>query len=76
MAAPPPVANAVAVAKKVAPKPAQKKVTAKPKPEEVFDVERSPDKEKQKDKKKEGDASNKKKLHTLTSVLTARSKVG
>lgn len=74
VAAPPPVANAVAVAKKVAPKPAQKKVTAKPKPEEVFDVESSPDKEKQKDKKKEGDANNKKKQHTLTSVLTARSK--
>lgn len=74
VAAPPTVANAVAVAKKVAPKPAQKKVTAKPKPEEVFDVESSPDKEKQKDKKKEGDANNKKKQHTLTSVLTARSK--
>ncbi|KAL2320619.1 hypothetical protein Fmac_029588 [Flemingia macrophylla] len=69
----PPVANAVAVAKRVASKPVQKKVTVKPKPEEVIDIESSPDKNVQKDKKK-GDANSKKK-HTLTSVLTARSKV-
>lgn len=85
--APPPVADgaaAVAAAKRVAPKPVgQKKVTAKPKPEQVV-IEISPDKkEAQKDKhvvvhkKKEGgDAHSKKKpQHTLSSVLTARSKV-
>ncbi|XP_020218604.1 G2/mitotic-specific cyclin S13-7 [Cajanus cajan] len=70
----PPAANAVAVAKKVAPKPVQKKVTVKPTRDEVIDIESSPDKNAQKDKKKEGD-SNSKKKHTLTSVLTARSKV-
>ena len=74
----PPVAEGVAVAKRVAPKPAaQKKVTAKPKPEEIIEI--SPDKEVQKEKpvnkKKEGGANSKKKSHTLTSVLTARSKV-
>ncbi|TKY62848.1 G2/mitotic-specific cyclin S13-6 [Spatholobus suberectus] len=57
----PPVANAVAV-------------TVKLKPEEVIEIEDSPDKEVQKDKKKEGEANSKKKSHSLTSVLTARSK--
>jgi len=55
----------VAAAKRV-PKPAQKKVTVKPKPEEVIDIEDSPDKEVQKDKKNS---------QAFTSVLTARSKV-
>ncbi|ESW34046.1 hypothetical protein PHAVU_001G119700 [Phaseolus vulgaris] len=54
----------VAAAKRV-PKPAQKKVTVKPKPEEVIDIEDSPDKEVQKDKKNS---------QAFTSVLTARSK--
>ncbi|KAL5154731.1 G2/mitotic-specific cyclin S13-6 [Glycine soja] len=79
VAGPPAVANGgVAVAKRVAPKPGPKKVTVtvKPKPEEVIDIEASPDKkEVLKDKKNEGDANSKKKSqHTLTSVLTARSK--
>ncbi|KAE9599744.1 hypothetical protein Lal_00045794 [Lupinus albus] len=63
------------VAKRVAPKPAEKKVAAKPKPQEAIEI--SPDEEVQKNKsvakKKEG-GENKKKPHTLSSVLTARSK--
>ncbi|XP_020238656.1 G2/mitotic-specific cyclin S13-7 [Cajanus cajan] len=66
----PPVAPGGAVAKKVAPKPGQKKATVQPKPEKV--VEASPDKEIQKDKKKEADA--KRDSRSLTSVLSARSK--
>jgi len=66
-----------AVGRKVAvKKPAQKKVTVKPKPEEVVVI--SPDSEevvKQEKKKKEGEGSTKKNKPTLTSVLTARSKV-
>ncbi|KAH9738828.1 cyclin-B1-2 [Citrus sinensis] len=69
-------------------KPVQKKVTVKPKaqaqqpqpqprPQEV--IELSPDTEKEKvaanKKKKEGEVSAKKKSQTLTSVLTARSKI-
>ncbi|KAJ1405257.1 Cyclin-like [Sesbania bispinosa] len=61
VAGPPPVVEGVAVAKRVAPKPGQKKVTTKPKPEEVIEI--SPD-----------DANSKKKSHTYSSVLTARSK--
>nr|CAA99990.1 mitotic cyclin [Sesbania rostrata] len=74
VAGPPPVVEGVAVAKRVAPKPGQKKVTTKPKPEEVIEI--SPDEEVHKDnnKKKEGDANTKKKSHTYSSVLTARSK--
>ncbi|XP_019458931.1 PREDICTED: G2/mitotic-specific cyclin S13-7-like isoform X2 [Lupinus angustifolius] len=64
-----------AVAKRVAPKPAEKKVVAKPKPQDVVEI--SPDEEVQKNKsvakKKEG-GDNKKKPQTLSSVLTARSK--
>ena len=80
VAGPPAVANGgVAVAKRVAPKPGPKKVTVtvKPKPEEVIDIEASPDKkEVLKDKKKEGDSNFKKKSHhTLTLVFTTRSKV-
>ncbi|KAK7336418.1 hypothetical protein VNO77_16959 [Canavalia gladiata] len=73
---PPPVAEGIAVAKRAAPKPGQKKVPVKPKPkpEEVIDIEASPEKEVQNNKKKEGDANSKKKSHNLTSVLTARSK--
>ncbi|XP_028225160.1 G2/mitotic-specific cyclin S13-6 isoform X1 [Glycine soja] len=78
VAGPPAVANeGVAVAKRAAPKPVSKKVIVKPKPsEKVTDIDASPDKkEVLKDKKKEGDANPKKKSqHTLTSVLTARSK--
>jgi cyclin B len=69
-----------AVGRKVAvKKPAQKKVTVKPKPEEVVVI--SPDseevvkQEKPEKKKKEGEGSTKKNKPTLTSVLTARSKV-
>lgn len=41
----PPVAKGVALAKRaVAPKPGQKKVTVKPKSEEVIDIDASPDK--------------------------------
>ena len=60
-------------------KPAQKKVTVKPKPEEVVVI--SPDskevvkQEKPVKTKKEGEGSTKKNKPTLTSVLTARSKV-
>ena len=61
-----------------------KKVTVKPKPKEVIVV--SPDtaeilepkvdeQEKPVDGKKEGEGSSRKKVQTLTSVLTARSKV-
>ncbi|KAF1859143.1 hypothetical protein Lal_00000974, partial [Lupinus albus] len=60
----------------VAPKPVEKKVTAKPKPQEVIEI--NPVKEAQKNKsvnkkKKEG-GENKKKSQTFTSVLTSRSK--
>ncbi|KAK7274731.1 hypothetical protein RIF29_15828 [Crotalaria pallida] len=65
----------VVAAKRVAPKPAEKKITAKPKPPEVIEI--SPEEEIKKDKsvnkKKEGGDA-KKKSQTLTSVLTARSK--
>nr|AAC61889.1 cyclin [Lupinus luteus]AAD31790.1 mitotic cyclin B1-3 [Lupinus luteus] len=64
-----------AVAKRVAPKPAEKKVVEKPKPREAVEI--SPHEEVQKNKsvvkKKEG-GENKKKPQTLSSVLTARSK--
>ncbi|XWS58970.1 hypothetical protein CRYUN_Cryun08bG0079900 [Craigia yunnanensis] len=86
-----PVIDGAAVPKRaaVAPKPVQKKPTAKPKPVEVIEI--SPDTEKavevkeKKDEKKdkvpvnnnkkvtEGEGLSKKKLHTLTSALTARS---
>ncbi|XP_019433324.1 PREDICTED: G2/mitotic-specific cyclin S13-7-like isoform X2 [Lupinus angustifolius] len=59
------------VAKRVAPKPAEKKVTAKPKPHEIIEI--NPAEEVQKHKKKDG-GEKKKKSQTLTSVLTARSK--
>ncbi|KAJ8770315.1 hypothetical protein K2173_014925 [Erythroxylum novogranatense] len=52
-----------------------KKVTVKPKPEEVIEI--SPDsveQERHEKKKKEGEASTRKKAQTLSSVLTARSK--
>ncbi|KAE9590479.1 hypothetical protein Lal_00023434 [Lupinus albus] len=73
----PQVADGVVAKRRVAPKPAEKKVTAKPKPAEVVEI--SPDEEVQKDKsvnknKEGGDALSKKKSQTLTSVLTARSK--
>lgn len=61
-------------------KAAQKKVTVKPKPETVIEI--SPDteedevkKEKPVNRKKVGEVSSRKKVQTLTSVLTARSKV-
>ncbi|KAF7819149.1 stomatal closure-related actin-binding protein 3-like [Senna tora] len=69
---PPPVLDGVVAAKRGARKPAQKKVTIKPKPEEVIEI--SSDEEVKKAKKKEGDGNSRKKSHTLTSVLTARSK--
>ncbi|KAK9290176.1 hypothetical protein L1049_008342 [Liquidambar formosana] len=60
-------------------KAAQKKVTVKPKPETVIEI--SPDteedevkKEKPVNRKKVGEVSSRKKVQTLTSVLTARSK--
>ena len=90
-----PVLDGAAVPKRAAaaPKPAQKKPIAKPKPAEVIEI--SPDteeavevKEKKDQEKKddmvpvnnnkkvtEGEGSSKKKVHTLTSALTARSKV-
>ncbi|XP_022746966.1 G2/mitotic-specific cyclin S13-7-like [Durio zibethinus] len=74
-----------AVVAAAAPKPVQNKPTAKPKPAEVIEI--SPDTEeavKVKEKKDkvpvnnkkatEGEGSSNKKLHTLSSVLTARSK--
>ncbi|XWS65293.1 hypothetical protein CRYUN_Cryun05aG0080800 [Craigia yunnanensis] len=88
-----PVLDGAAVPKRAAaaPKPAQKKPIAKPKPAEVIEI--SPDteeavevKEKKVKEKKdkvsvnnnkkvtEGEGSSKKKVHTLTSALTARSK--
>lgn len=76
-AGPPAVVDGVAVAKRGAPKPAQKKVTVKPKPEEVIDIS-SEEEVKKEDKsikkKKEGDGNLRKNSRTLTSVLTARSK--
>ncbi|CAL0310292.1 unnamed protein product [Lupinus luteus] len=73
----PQVADGVVAKRRVAPKPAEKKVTAKPKPVEIVEI--SSGKEVQKDKsanknKEQGDALSKKKSQTLTSVLTARSK--
>lgn len=78
--APPVVADGVAaVARRVvaAPKPVQKKVTAKPKPVEVIEVssEEKDNEEKSVHKKKEEVHSKKKPSRTLSSVLTARSKV-
>uniref|UniRef100_A0A0R0EM05 B-like cyclin n=1 Tax=Glycine max TaxID=3847 RepID=A0A0R0EM05_SOYBN len=73
----PTVANGgVVVAKRMAPKPDQKKVVLKPKPKKVIDIKASPNKkEVLKDKKKEGDSNFKKKSHhTLTLVFTTRSK--
>ncbi|XVF40875.1 hypothetical protein PTKIN_Ptkin01aG0151800 [Pterospermum kingtungense] len=77
--------DGAAVAKRVAaaPKPSQKKPTAKPKPEKVIEI--SPDTEQVVEKKDkvpvnnnkkvtEGAGSSKEKAHTLTSALTARSK--
>lgn len=78
MAGSPTVANGgVVVAKRMAPKPDQKKVVLKPKPKKVIDIKASPNKkEVLKDKKKEGDSNFKKKSHhTLTLVFTTRSKV-
>ncbi|KAL1338356.1 hypothetical protein HN51_033011 [Arachis hypogaea] len=76
-----PAPHGVAVAtKRVAPKPAaNKNVTTKPKPAVVEVIDISSEKETPKDKpvnknKKEADGNSKKKSHTLTSVLTARSK--
>ncbi|MED6160887.1 G2/mitotic-specific cyclin S13-6 [Stylosanthes scabra] len=76
-----PAPEGVAVAaKRGAPKPAHRNVTAKPKPEAVEVIDISPEKEIPKDKpvnknkKEAADANSKKKSHTLTSVLTARSK--
>ncbi|KAI9380099.1 hypothetical protein POPTR_016G033000v4 [Populus trichocarpa] len=68
------VDGVAAEARKVAVrKPAQKKVTVKPKPEEVTEI--NPDtEEKPGNKKKEGEGSTKKNKPTLSSVLTARSK--
>jgi hypothetical protein len=67
------------VAKRVAPKPAvQKKVIAKPKPVEVIEIsDEKENEDKAVHKKKEADVNNSKKKpsRTLTSVLTARSKV-
>ncbi|KAG4915814.1 hypothetical protein JHK87_053371 [Glycine soja] len=73
----PTVANGgVVVAKRMAPKPDQKKVVLKPKPKKVIDIKASPNKkEVLQDKKKEGDSNFKKKSHhTLTLVFTTRSK--
>ncbi|KAL1291731.1 hypothetical protein HN51_060258 [Arachis hypogaea] len=76
-----PAPHGVAVAtKRGAPKPAAtKNVTIKPKPAVVEVIDISSEKETPKDKpvnknKKEADVNSKKKPHTLTSVLTARSK--
>ncbi|CAK9152677.1 unnamed protein product [Ilex paraguariensis] len=59
-------------------KPAQKKVTVKPKPENVIvvspDTEEENKNEKTKNKKKSGEGSYRKKAPTLTSALTSRSK--
>ncbi|KAK6125199.1 hypothetical protein DH2020_041065 [Rehmannia glutinosa] len=60
--------------KAVARKPARKKATIKPKPEEIIEI--SPDTEEVvTDKEKAGEKSSKKKAPTLTSTLTARSQV-
>lgn len=83
--APVPVADGVAaVAKRVALKPVQKKVIVKPNPVEVIEISPDESVHKKKEaadvsarKKKEVDVHNSKKKSskTLTSVLTARSKV-
>ncbi|XP_028761439.1 G2/mitotic-specific cyclin S13-7 [Neltuma alba] len=71
---PPPVLDVVA--NRAAPKPAQKIVSVKPRNEDVVEIRSEEEirKEKAANKKKEGDEKSKKKPHTLTSVLTARSK--
>lgn len=71
-----PALDEVVAAKRGAQKPVQKKVTVKPKPEEVIDISSTEEVNNTKHKKKEGEANSKKKTHTLTAVLTARSKVG
>ena len=55
-------------------KPAQKKITVKPKPEEVVEISPGTE-ERSGNKKNEGEGSTKKNKPTLSSVLTARSKV-
>lgn len=65
--------------KAVARRPAQKKASIKPKPEEIIeispDTEEVAEKEKPLNKEKAEEKSSKKKAPTLTSTLTARSKV-
>lgn len=52
----------------------QKKVTVKPKPEEIIEISPDTVEEKTESRKSSRDGSSKKKVHTYTSVLTARSK--
>ncbi|KAK4272428.1 hypothetical protein QN277_020989 [Acacia crassicarpa] len=70
----PPVLDVIA--NKAAPKPAQKIVSVKPRNENMAEARSEEEirKEKAANKKKEGVEKSKKKPHTLTSVLTARSK--
>lgn len=56
-------------------KPAQKKAVAKPKPEAVIDLSSDSEEKQEKNKKKTGEEALRKKAQTLTSTLTARSKV-
>ncbi|OVA18786.1 Cyclin [Macleaya cordata] len=71
----PVIADGAVVGKRVVTKVAQKKATVKPKPETV--IESSPDKEEKEVKKEKpkSQKSSRKKVQTLTSVLSARSKV-
>lgn len=71
------VDGAQQIKKAVAPKPAHKKAAPKPKPEEIIVI--SPDTEEVVEKEKQhinkGEKSLKKRAPTLTSTLSARSKV-
>ncbi|XP_054802602.1 G2/mitotic-specific cyclin S13-7-like [Prosopis cineraria] len=71
---PPPVFDVIA--NRAAPKPAQKIVSVKPRNEGAAETNSKEETKKDKtvNKKKEGDENSKKKPHSLTSVLTARSK--
>ncbi|XP_020518487.1 cyclin-B1-1-like [Amborella trichopoda] len=62
------------VQKPVVPPPAKPKVTVKPKPENIIEVSSDTEQKKTQEKTANRRAS-RKKVHTLTQVLTARSKV-
>ncbi|OVA18788.1 Cyclin [Macleaya cordata] len=66
------IVDAAVAGKRRVTKPAQKKVTVKPEPEMIIEI--SPDTEEVKKEKPKIQKSSRKKVQTLTSVLSARSK--